>query len=201
MSATAPHSSGATSLAGLRLTAEEFFELSDDGNRYELIDGVVLMSPSPTPRHQLIAKIILRQLDDFVEKNELGLVLYETDVALGTGACGKEIVYRPDILFIESDRVAQIRERIDFAPSLVVEVISPDSRSLDTSTKREDYERAGVREYWLIDPQQQQATFYRLDKGRFVEAPAAADRFASAAVTGFEFDLKSVREAFGKLTK
>lgn len=49
-----------SSHGGLRLTADEYFSLPDDGNDYELIDGVLVMSPSPTPRHQLVAKVILR---------------------------------------------------------------------------------------------------------------------------------------------
>lgn len=200
MSAVAPKQPACESgFAGLRLTAEEFFALPDDGNRYELIDGVLIMSPSPTPRHQLVAKLILRQLDDFVERQGLGLVLYETDVWLRERLGGGEVVYRPEIMFIAAVRLAEVRGRIQLAPDLVVEVISPESRGLDTRTKFADYERAGVREYWLIDPPNEEMRFYRLADGRFVEAPASESHYESAVVPGFRLELARIRAAFRML--
>jgi Uma2 family endonuclease len=191
-----PHRS---SYAGLRLTADEYFELASDGNKYELIDGVVVMSPSPTPKHQLVAKSVLRQLDDYVEAHHLGLVLYETDVQLYVPAGAHGLVYRPEIVFIAADRAVQIKGRIKTAPDVVVEVISPDSRSLDEETKLADYERAGVIEYWLIDPIEDRMTFYRLEAGRFVEAAVSGGFFESTAVPGFRLDLEKVRVTFTML--
>lgn len=184
---------------GLRLSAEEFFALPDDGNDYELIDGVLVMSPSPTPRHQLVAKVVLRQLDDYVERGKLGLVLYETDVRLPTPPGARDLVYRPEILYIAANRVGQIRGRIDIAPDLIVEVVSPDSRSLDTQTKRDDYERTGVREYWLIDPDAARLVFFQLRNGKFVEAVGSTTSYASEVVPGFMLDLAPVRAAFQML--
>lgn len=77
--------------------------------------------------------------------------------------------------------------------------ISPDSRSLDRETKHDDYERAGVQEYWLIDPEQETMTFYRLTRGRFAEAPFSGDAYESQAVPGFRLDLAKVRAAFRSL--
>jgi len=184
---------------GLRLTADEYFALPDDGAKYELIDGVVLMSPSATPRHQLVALAILRQLADHVENNNLGLVLHETDVRLLRGAGRPDVVYRPEIIFITAERAAGIENRIEVVPDVVVEVISPSSRGLDTETKYADYERAGVREYWLIDPEEDRMTFYRLKDGRYVAAQASGDFFASEAAPWFRLDLAKVRAAFRKL--
>lgn len=184
---------------GLRLSADEFFALPDDGNKYELIDGVLVMSPSPTPRHQLVAKVILRQLDEYVEQRELGLVLYETDVRLPTPPGSRDLVYRPEIVYLAADRVSRIRGRIEIAPDLIVEVVSPDSRGLDTRTKRDDYERAAVREYWLIDPDAERFTFYRLQDGRFVEAAFSTTAYASEVIHGFSLDLTRVRAAFAML--
>ena len=67
---------------------------------------------------------------------------------------------------------------------------------MDSETKKDDYERFGVREYWLIDPQREAMTFWRLTDGKFIEVPASGETFASEAVAGFELDLKRVREAF-----
>ena len=81
-------------------------------------------------------------------------------------------------------------------PDLAVEVISPDSRRYDTQTKRDDYERCGVREYWIVDPQQKLLTFLRNEAGRFVEVPPQGDSFASEAVEGFVLNLAEVRDSF-----
>ncbi|MBK9127204.1 MAG: Uma2 family endonuclease [Phycisphaerales bacterium] len=84
MSAIVPHDAAAdASYMGLRLTSEEFFALADDGRKYELVDGVLLGSPGPTPRHQLTAAEVLDQLRRHVSRQRLGVVLYETDVLLG----------------------------------------------------------------------------------------------------------------------
>lgn len=196
-----PHRS---SYAGLRLTADEYFELPNDGNRYELNSGVVVMSPSPAPRHQFVAKTVLRQLDNYVETNRLGLVLYETDVQLDVAADQRGLVYRPEIIFIAAERALRISGHINLAPDVVVEVVSPESRSLDEETKFADYERAGVREYWLIDPIEERMTFYRLQNGHYVESPIAIDAqqgevFVSDAVPGLRLELKPIREAFRAL--
>lgn len=181
---------------GMRLSAEEYYALPDDGNRYELIDGVVIMSPSATPRHQLIAGVIYRQLAEHVDCNKLGLVLYETDVRFGRGQDERDLIYRPEIVFVAADRLGALGSRIEIVPDLVVEVISPDSRHLDSVTKRNDYERVGVREYWLIDPQQKRMTFLRLGEKGYVEAPSTGDAYTSEVVPGFTLDLSRVRDAF-----
>lgn len=67
---------------------------------------------------------------------------------------------------------------------------------MDTLTKRADYERAGVGEYWIIEPQRKSVTFLRWVDGIFVEAPAEADAFHSTVIPGFALDLKLIREAF-----
>ncbi len=185
-----------SSYAGLRLTADEYFELPDDGKRYELVEGVVLMSPSPSLPHQLIAGEILFQLMSHVRTNRSGFVVHETDVSLGKGPLGRDLVYRPEIIYFRADRAPHAGTRVHTVPDVVVEIVSPGSRSLDTETKYEDYERAGVKEYWLIDLYPRTMRFYRLEKGQFVEAPLQGDAYESRAVEGFKLDLKPVRAAF-----
>lgn len=185
-----------SSYAGLRMTADEYFELPDDGNRYELVEGVVLMSPSATPPHQWIALEILYQLTHYVRSKRAGLVLHETDVSLGQGPLGRDLVYRPELMYFAPDRIQKLPLRIKTVPDIVVEVVSSGSRSLDTETKYADYERAGVKEYWLVDPYRRAMHFYRLEKGQFVEAAVKGDTFESKAVEGFKLDLKPIRTAF-----
>ncbi len=85
---------------------------------------------------------------------------------------------------------------IRVAPDLAVEILSPASRSLDTKTKRDDYDRTGVGEYWLIDPERETFTFYRNVNGKFASAESAGDHFESKIVAGFRLDLAKVRAVF-----
>jgi len=179
---------------GLRMSADQYLDLPDDGYRYELVDGVVIRSPSPTPRHQAVAMEMIRQLLLFLESNPIGHVLHEVDLVLEKKAGGTDRVYRPDLLFV--DRNHPKGRRIEAPVGVVVEVILPDRRQFDLETKRTDYERAGVHEYWLIDPDAESMRFWRLQSGRFLEIRPTNNRFRSEAVPGFEMDLARVREEF-----
>lgn len=181
---------------GLRMTADEYYQLEDDGFRYELIDGVVCMSPSPTPRHQSVAVRIASQIMAYLEDHPVGQVFTELDVHLGMGPHGGGLVYRPDVVFLRTDQHAPLPERVIGAPDLVVEIVSDSSRRMDRQTKKDDYERCGVREYWVIDPELRQMTFYRLESGRYVEVQASGDSLASEVIPGFELDLERVRRSF-----
>ena len=85
---------------GLRMTAEEYFVLEDDGYRYELVDGVVCMSPSTSPQHQRVTMNISVQLGAFLTTHRVGEALFEIDVHIGQGPTGGDLVYRPDIVFM-----------------------------------------------------------------------------------------------------
>lgn len=181
---------------GLRLTAEEFFALPDDGFRYELIDGVVCMSPSPKFDHQDIVGEIYAPLRAYVSRLGLGKAVTDTDVVLRQGGPDGDLIYRPDVLFIRADRVAHIVDYPHEAPDVAVEVISPGTRRKDLHTKRRDYERYGVREYWIVDPTNRSMTFLRLREGRFVEVEPESDRYTSEAVPGFVLELDRIRALF-----
>lgn len=182
--------------AGLRLTADEYFALPDDGNRYELIDGVVSTSPSPSANHQRVSRAIFRQLDAFVEQARIGEVFYEIDVQLGKSADGRDIVYCPDVMCFLGKASHAVGGRFRIVPAVVVEVVSPESPSRDYQTKRDDYERFGVAEYWLIDPIAEEMHFYRLANGSYVEAVVDGVFYESEVVAGFRLDLVKVRGAF-----
>ena len=182
---------------GLRVSAEEYLALPDDGYRYELVEGVVVMSPSPTLRQQAVVAEILAQIMMYLREHPVGHVFPESDVHLGTGLRGGDLVYRPDLVFVRAERLPRTPdETLRGPPDLVVEVVSPGSRRYDAETKRQDYERLGVREYWLVDPERGAMTFLRLVGGRFVEPPADGETFASEAVPGFALDLVRVRKSF-----
>lgn len=176
--------------ANLQIDADGFLRLQDDGFRYELIGGVVVMSPSPTPRHQKVLLEILFQLESHVRKNRVGEVFAETDVRFDDS-----LVYRPDLIYVRSEKVRRPLERIDVVPDLVVEVVSPGSEADDLRTKREAYERFGVGEYWIIEPNKQSFRFLQLTEGRYRETTTAGDVFESSAVSGFVLDLVALRAA------
>lgn len=178
---------------GLRLSADEYFQLDDDGFRYELVDGVVCMSPSPTPAHQAIVLEIGAQIRNHLQQHPLGKVYVELDVQLRA-----DLVYRPDVIFLQAERAQQCRERVVGPPDLIVEVVSPDSKRYDAETKRGDYERCGVAEYWMIDPQRDSMVFLRLQGERYVEIKPTGNRLASEAVPGFTLDIERLRKAFSK---
>jgi len=176
---------------GLRMSAVEYLSLEDDGNRYELIDGVVCMSPSPSFWHQKIITEIASQIRVFLDQNPLGDVAVEVDVRLR-----ENLVYRPDVVFLSAAKAGRCRDALTETPDLIVEVVSPDSRPFDTKTKRRDYEQAGVGEYWLIDPERESFTFLVLDDRTFAEKAQTDSAFESTVLPGLVLDLERIRQMF-----
>lgn len=177
--------------AGLRMSADKYRALEDDGFRYELINGVVILSPSPTPRHQSVLFEVSTQLGVFLHAHAIGRAYPETDVRLDD-----DLVYRPDIVFLRAERVRDNWECISAAPDLMVEIISPEYRAFDTETKKSDYERFGVAEYWLIDPDRDEMKFYRLEAGKYREVGVEGEHFSSEVIVGFQLDLSALRRSF-----
>lgn len=132
----------------VKLTYDDYARMPE-GQRYELLEGDLQLTPAPTPWHQIISGNIEQGLMRFVEAEGLGFVLHAPlDVVLSDTT-----VVQPDIVFIATDRLGIIKEKnIQGAPDLVVEIISPTTRERDTITKRRLYSRFGVRELWLVDP-------------------------------------------------
>ena len=181
---------------GLRMTADEYFELGETEERYELIDGVIHMSPSPFPEHQHVVMEISGQIWHFLRTNPVGRVRTDLDVCLRIGAPGHDLVYQPDVVFIRDQRLASQRRRIVEPPDVVVEVASKSSRRFDRETKRADYERFGVMEYWIIDPEEDSFLFLRLQDGSYVAVPPESDAYRSTAIPGFVLDLARIKEVF-----
>lgn len=127
----------------------------DDGNRYELIEGELVLTPSPGTRHQLLVGRLFKIFDHHVQKTGSGKVFFAPlDVVLDEPV--KKNTFQPDVIFISNDRLDIIEEtRINGAPDLVVEVLSPATIRRDRGKKSRRYFLSGVREYWLVDPQEQ----------------------------------------------
>lgn len=181
---------------GLRMTADEFFALPDDGHRYELVDGILIMSPSPEPKHQRVAMEILRQLLFFLDKNPIGQLYHELDIQLKKSKMGADCAYKPELVFIKGMTRETEPKRIVAPVDMVLEVVSPDRRKYDLETKRVDYEQSGIGEYWVADPELDSIRFWRRQGTVFVEVFADGDFFRSEAVPGFKLDINRVREEF-----
>lgn len=176
---------------GLRMTAVEFRALPESPLHYELIDGVVIVSPSPTFWHQRVVAEILLQIQEYLRAYRIGEVVSDIDITVND-----DVAYRPDLVFLTRDKADKVRDKIESVPDLVVEVVSPGSRGVDSRSKYRDNEAAGIREYWLIDPQMDRMQFFVLDGGRYREAAAVADGCASTVLPGFKLDVARVRRLF-----
>jgi Uma2 family endonuclease len=161
-----------------------------EGDRHELIDGELVVTPSPVPKHQIVSGNVEYALQEHVRASDLGLVLdAPTDVRLTP-----DNVLIPDILFITRDRLHIIGPRaIDAPPDLVVEILSPGTRQRDLATKRALYARFGVQEYWIIDPETRNGTVLGLVGDQYVPIPLTEDAtIASGVLPGLGLTLKSI---------
>jgi Uma2 family endonuclease len=147
-----------------RLTAEELYQLPDDGKRYELVSGVPVRMAATGGQHGIIASRLDHRLRAFVEAHDLGEVCAaETGFRL---AQNPDTVRAPDVSFIARERVPSqgIPEGYwPFSPDLAVEVISPSDRFDDVLTKVQEYLRAGTRLVWIFHPRTRTVTVYRAD--------------------------------------
>jgi Uma2 family endonuclease len=168
-----------------KITYEEFLTWADEDTLAEWVDGEVIMYSPASRQHQDIAGFLFELLKNYVSVHNLGRVLFAPfQMKLESRPSGRE----PDLLFIATERLELLRETyLDGPADLVVEVISPESAGRDRGDKFYEYERAGVREYWLIDPERKQAEFYNLtDEGYYQVAPPDAEgRYRARVVPGF----------------
>ena len=133
----------------LKFTYRDYL-LLPEGDRRELIEGDFYVVPAPSFRHQIISRNLGNILWEFVRGRSLGQVVSApTDVVLSP-----ESVVQPDILFISNERRGIITEaNVSGAPDLVVEILSPSTAERDRELKLTLYARYGVREYWIVDPE------------------------------------------------
>jgi Uma2 family endonuclease len=146
-----------------KYTYQDYLKTPDD-KRYELIEGKLLMTPSPVTKHQRISRKIEFLLEKFVTEHDLGEIFYAPcDVRLDD-----ENVLQPDIMFISKDRLHIIGEKnIHGAPDLVIEILSESTAYRDLVQKKKLYARFGVREYWVVDPGEHFVEMYTLKQGLY----------------------------------
>jgi len=154
---------------------------------YQLIDGDLVMTPAPTPYHQIILGRMHLTITEFVHFNKLGTVfLSPIDVYLSDTE-----TYQPDIIYISNQRRLLIGEKkIEGAPDLVVEILSPGTGYYDLTHKRNVYQTSGVTEYWIVDPQEKTIMVFENGGGEFRVASEVRKegKAASTLLSGFMVD-------------
>jgi Uma2 family endonuclease len=128
-------------------TYERWLTLPDDGNRYEVVNGLLVKEPPPVSGHQAIVRRLLVTCANHLGHLQEGLF----DSPIGVRLSDSRIV-QPDLLYVRPERHALIGDTIEGAPDLVCEVLSPSTREFDLGVKRLLYAEEGVQEYWIIDP-------------------------------------------------
>ncbi len=168
-----------------KLTYEEFLR-EYDGQYAEFVDDEVINLMSVTQTHNALTGFLSALLQLYVEARQSGRVYtepYQMKMVLDGKIKGRE----PDIFFVRTERLDRLSERfLDGAADLVIEIISPDSLIRDTREKFEEYESAGVEEYWIIDPDQRTANFYGYDENKKYKLLhlSAEGRFESRVIDG-----------------
>jgi Uma2 family endonuclease len=142
-------------------TYADYARLPDDGNHYEVLDGELLVTPSPSPLHQRIAFRLAMAIDAYVERHGLGVVIPDVDLLFVSGQ-----FLRPDLLVVpERSREGITNRGVETAPLLVVEILSPTSAAIDRVKKPARCGDFGIPEYWVLDPEEHCAWVWRFASG------------------------------------
>ncbi len=151
-----------------RMSFEEFLVWADEDTRAEWVDGEVLLMSPASDRHQDLLGLLVACVRAFAEAHQAGVVRFGPYVMKVPGSARE-----PDLIFVAEENRGRITTNyLDGPADLAVEIVSPDSRTRDRRDKLREYESAGVREYWLIDPEREQAEFYHLAAdGRYATLP------------------------------
>jgi Uma2 family endonuclease len=159
--------------AGVKLTYDDFVLFPADGLRHELIDGALCVTPAPLARHQEISVRLTMLIGSWLDVHPTGHLFHApTDVVLGP-----HDVVEPDLLYVSNARAREVLapEHLTGAPELVIEITSPGTRPRDEALKHRLYERSGVLEYWVVDPNSETVRVWRSTAARF-GAPADLSR-------------------------
>jgi Uma2 family endonuclease len=172
-----------------KMTYADYARIPADGHRHEVIGGEEIMTPAPEVPHQRASRKLERLLDEHVVAKHLGEVFdAPIDVVLSP-----EDVVQPDLIFIAKEHSGRITEKnIQGAPDLVVEILSPSTAAVDRGAKLALYERAGVREYWLVDPGAKVIEVRELESPRRVRIYKEGQSFETRLFPGLTVRLADV---------
>jgi Uma2 family endonuclease len=173
-----------------KLTYADYEMFPDDSLRHEIIDGEHYVTASPITRHQRISLSLLHVIQSHLDTHPIGeLFSAPFDVVLSF----TDVV--PDLIYLAQSRAHLLTAKnLQGAPNLVVEILSPSTRPRDERLKRDLYERVGVEEYWLVDPEPDVVTIYRRGAEGF-ESPIRVEKdgmVTTPLLPGFELPLDRV---------
>jgi Uma2 family endonuclease len=150
-----------------QITWDDVQQMPDDGNRYEAIEGALYMTPAPSVRHQRISLRLVQELLRLLVDPGYGELWY---APLGVRFPATQEGVQPDIVFVSHERRGIIApDELKGAPDLVVEILSPSTASRDRDLKRRLYQRQGVAEYWIVDPDANAVDVWRFGAEPHVE--------------------------------
>ena len=177
----------------VRLTYDDLLQLPDDGKRHELIDGEHYVTPTPNIRHQSIVGTIYLLIATYLETHRIGRILLSPlDVIFSDVD-----VVEPDLLYVSNARAEALAGvHVRGVPELLIEVASKRTRRRDETIKRRLYERVGVVEYWIVDPEIEAVRVFRRHEGGFTRADEhtreAGDVLTTPLLPGLELPLSRV---------
>jgi Uma2 family endonuclease len=178
-----------------KFTYEDYLLFPDDGRRHEIIDGEHYVTPSPVTKHQRVSLRLATAFQSAARGRNVGEVLAAPmDVVLSDLD-----VVQPDLLYVSAARAAIVREKnVQGAPDLIVEILSESTRKTDEIVKRKLYERCGVREYWIVDPEVETVKIYRLTGKAYKRTAELSRETGDTITTPLLSKLKiSLRDLFG----
>lgn len=175
-----------------RLTYEEYLKGPEIKQRYDIVDGEMIMALAPTVEHQRILRQLFRMLDRFVTQHGLGEVLFApVDVLIQREPLRTR---QPDLLFVSKERSEILGQIVEGAPDLVIEVLSPGNTRGDVEGKLADYARLGVRECWLVSPEARTIETLALAEGAWqrIGIFGVGDKVASKTLDAIELEVSQV---------
>jgi Uma2 family endonuclease len=173
---------------------EDYVRLTPpDSSNYELHNGIILYMATPVPLHQIVLTNLLTEMTVYVKRHQLGRVL---PAPMDTVFTPNDVL-QPDLLYLSKERLHLVgAKKIEGAPDLVVEILSPSNHSKEMGYKKLIYELSGVREYWLVNLDKKTLTQYENVENEFYMRRVFqyADTLTSIILTGFEMPMSELFE-------
>ena len=166
------------------ISYRKFLEWNGEEGWFEWVDGEVIKMSNPSLRHQQLSRFLTAILQFWIETKNIGEVIPSPfQIRFDFRPSGRQ----PDIMFVSRENLHRLEKQyVDGTADLIVEIVSPESLARDTQDKFSEYEMAGVKEYWVIDPNTRTANFYGFDEsGKYKMLPiSAGNKFESLVIEG-----------------
>jgi len=174
------------------LTYEDYLTFPDnDGIRKEIIEGELFMSPAPSIIHQRILRKLSFIINEYVNKNDLGEIFFAPCDIIFSNIN----IVQPDLIFISKENYQILTDlNIQGAPDLLVEILSPSTKENDRIFKKHIYEKFGVKEYWIVDPESETVEIWEMKNTKFQLAVKASKNqlIKSQLLEGLQINLSEI---------